>query len=276
MAGQSDPHLSIFSPSEVEFVAEDEIVEIVPNIRMEALNMICGDFGPFFPQIASKVPLWLAVALKKRGKCTIRTPDWMTVDRLTQVLDAERESPKEFQPLPFHYIEISKLLFDHARDDISDAYLVRSLIEDIRDVRFHKVETGLETISGRTHAVKLKNLSAMEVNIVRPFMVRTLQAFYKHDSPQMIQQADNTGSRPTPVTDRGPRRDLRRSCRPAAVTRYHIHEKFMRILLCFCQSIERDVSSGEAVATAPAAGQAHICIVKFPRKKTTREKGNKK
>ncbi|TVU37063.1 hypothetical protein EJB05_19030 [Eragrostis curvula] len=222
MAGQSDPQLSVFSPSEVEFVAEDEIVEIVPNIRMDALNMICvrprltshspapGDFGPFSPQIPSKVPLWLAVALKKRGKCTIRTPDWMTVDRLTQVLDAERESPREFQPLPFHYIEISKLLFDHARDDISDAYLVRSLIEDIRDVRFHKVETGLETISGRTHAVKLKNLSAMEVNIVRPFMVRTLQAFYKHDSPQMIQQADNTGSRPTPITDRGPRRDLRR------------------------------------------------------------------
>ena len=26
---------------QVEFVAEDEIVEIVPNIRMEALNMIC-------------------------------------------------------------------------------------------------------------------------------------------------------------------------------------------------------------------------------------------
>jgi len=124
MAGQSDPHLSIFSPSEVEFVAEDEIVEIVPNIRMDALNMICGDFGPFFPQIPTKVPLWLAVALKKRSKCTIRTPDWMTVDRLTQVLEAERESPREFQPLPFHYIEISKLLFDHARDDISDAYLV--------------------------------------------------------------------------------------------------------------------------------------------------------
>lgn len=32
---------------------------------------------------------------------------------------------------------------------------MRSLIEDIRDVRFHKVETGLETISARTHAVKV-------------------------------------------------------------------------------------------------------------------------
>jgi GINS complex subunit 2 len=92
----------------VEFAAEDEIIDIVPNIRMEALNMICvrrpppvptpppppfllptscishaaavqGDFGPFLPQIPTKVPLWLAVALKRRGKCTVRTPGWMTV-----------------------------------------------------------------------------------------------------------------------------------------------------------------------------------------------------
>ncbi|XP_010920580.1 DNA replication complex GINS protein PSF2 [Elaeis guineensis] len=208
MAGQSDPHLSIFSAPELEFLAEDEMVEVVPNIRMEALHVICGDFGPFFPQIA-KVPLWLALALKKRDKCTIRTPEWMSVERLTQVLEAERESPREFQPLPFHYVEISRLLFDHARDDIPDIYMVRSLIEDIRYVRFHKVETGLETISGRTHAVKLKNLSAMEVNIVRPFMVRALQAFYKHDSPQMIQQPQTMGSRRPQVVDRGSRRDLR-------------------------------------------------------------------
>ncbi|KAI5009966.1 hypothetical protein ZWY2020_012103 [Hordeum vulgare] len=44
MAGQSDLHLSLFLPFEVEFVAEDEIIEIVPNIRMEVLNMICVEF----------------------------------------------------------------------------------------------------------------------------------------------------------------------------------------------------------------------------------------
>ncbi|KAF8397483.1 hypothetical protein HHK36_016400 [Tetracentron sinense] len=205
MAGQSDPHLSIFSAEEVEFIAEDEMMEIVPNMKMDPLNLICGDFGPFRPQIATEVPLWLAVALKKRGKCTIRPPQWMSVEKLTQILEAERESPREFHPLPFHYVEISRLLFDHARDDIPDVYMVRSLIEDIRDVRFHKVETGLETISARTHAVKLKNLSAMEVNIVRPFIVRALQAFYKHDSPQMIPQPDTIGNRPPQVADRGPR-----------------------------------------------------------------------
>lgn len=38
-----------------------------------------GNFGPFYPQIPIKVPLWLAVALKKRGKCTIRPPQWMSI-----------------------------------------------------------------------------------------------------------------------------------------------------------------------------------------------------
>ncbi|XP_026393594.1 DNA replication complex GINS protein PSF2-like [Papaver somniferum] len=207
MAGQSDPHLSIFSAAEVEFLAEDELVEIIPNMTMDSLNFICGDFGPFSPHIPTEVPIWLAMALKKRGKCAIRPPNWMSLEHLTQVLEAERDSRREFQPLPFHYVEISRLLFDHARDDIPDVHMVRTLVEDIRDVRFHKVESGFETIGSRTHAVKLKNLSAMEVNIVRPFFVRALQAFYKHDSPQMIPQPD-TASRRTDVGDR-PRRDLR-------------------------------------------------------------------
>lgn len=56
-------------------------------------------------------------------------------------------------------------------------------------------------------ALQLKNLSAMEVNIVRPFMIRALQAFYKHDSPQIIPQpeASGSGSRRPQVADRGPR-----------------------------------------------------------------------
>lgn len=44
----------------------------------------------------------------------------------------------------------------------------------------------------------------MEVNIIRPFMVRALQAFYKHDSPEMVQQPESTVNR-AQVLDRGPR-----------------------------------------------------------------------
>ncbi|KAM4093997.1 hypothetical protein ACB094_06G161300 [Castanea mollissima] len=164
MAGQSDPQLSLFSAEEVEFIAEDEMVEIVPNLRMDALNFVCGDFGPFFPQLATQVPLWLAVALKKRGKCTIRPPQWMSVEKLTQVLEAERDSQRVFEQLPFHYVEISRLLFDHARDDIPDVYMVRSLIEDIRDVRFHKVETNLESLNERAFALKFSTFNSIQTD----------------------------------------------------------------------------------------------------------------
>ncbi|GAV68877.1 Sld5 domain-containing protein, partial [Cephalotus follicularis] len=185
---------------QIEFMAEDELIEMVPNMRMDPLNFISGDFGPFLPQIVTQVPLWLAVALKKRGKCSIRPPHWMSVESLTQVLEEERNS-QTFQALPFHYVEISRLLFDHARDDIPDIYMVRSLIEDIRGVRLHKVETNLEKFSGAS-AVKMNHLSAMEVNIVRPFVGRALQAFYKHDNPEVMPDTDaNSNTRPQLATN---------------------------------------------------------------------------
>ncbi|CAI9768309.1 unnamed protein product [Fraxinus pennsylvanica] len=134
---------------------------------------------------------------------------YQSTKKLTQVLEAERDSEK-FQPLPFHYVEISRLLFDYAREDIQDVYMVRSLIEDIKDVRFHKIGTGLEIISReRTYALRLKNLSAMEANIVRPFVTRALETFYKLSSPEMIQESDHLSNRQPQVTNRGPRRQLK-------------------------------------------------------------------
>ncbi|KAJ6986497.1 DNA replication complex GINS protein PSF2-like isoform X1 [Populus alba x Populus x berolinensis] len=228
MAGQSDSNMSLFSPGEIEFMAGDELVEIVPNLRMDSLYFIRGDYGPFHPQLAAQVPLWLAVALKKRGKCTIRPPQWMSIDgrllspiflivffvifpppgleNLAQVLELERDS-HAFQPLPFHYLEISRLLFDHAREDIPDMYMVRSLTEDIRDVRFHKVETNLEKFTAST--VTWKNMSAMEVNIIRAFAGRALQAFYKHDNEQQAPDTDRMlDKQPQIPTDR-PKRNLK-------------------------------------------------------------------
>lgn len=33
-------------------------------------------------------------------------------ERLTETLEMERDAPREFQPLPFHYVEIARLLLD--------------------------------------------------------------------------------------------------------------------------------------------------------------------
>ena len=51
-------------PSEVEFLAEKELVQIVPNFSQDRIYLIGGDFGPFIPSMPTAVPLWLAVDLK--------------------------------------------------------------------------------------------------------------------------------------------------------------------------------------------------------------------
>jgi len=82
---------------ELEFLAEEELVEILPRMRIDRLHFISvcvsnaaradliadpdelqGTFGPFSPSMPVKVPLWLALALKEATKCDIQCPEWMT------------------------------------------------------------------------------------------------------------------------------------------------------------------------------------------------------
>jgi len=44
-----------------------------------------GDYGPFRPQIPVTVPLWLGIAMKKRSKCRIQPPSWMSVGEFAMV-----------------------------------------------------------------------------------------------------------------------------------------------------------------------------------------------
>lgn len=38
-----------------EFMAEDELIEISPLARFGVISLICGNFGPFDPQIPTRV-----------------------------------------------------------------------------------------------------------------------------------------------------------------------------------------------------------------------------
>ena len=60
--------LAQLTAAELEFIAEDQLIEIVPKFKHGPLHLIQGDFGPFVPQARAKVPLWLAITLKKRQK----------------------------------------------------------------------------------------------------------------------------------------------------------------------------------------------------------------
>lgn len=49
--------------------------------------------------------------MKKKGRCSIVPPQWLSVDALEQVLKDEKENPA-FSQVPFHYLEIAFMLLD--------------------------------------------------------------------------------------------------------------------------------------------------------------------
>lgn len=65
------------SAAEIEFFAEDTSIKILPKFSNDVFQLISGAVGPFRPSHPTEVPLWLAVMLRKRNKCTIMVPDWL-------------------------------------------------------------------------------------------------------------------------------------------------------------------------------------------------------
>lgn len=95
---------------ELEFVAEDIPVWIVPNFTLKRLDLVQGTFGPFKPQQPLKVPLWVALELKRSKRCRIKPPDWLDVKFLEAAVDLERSETSIFKEMPSHFVEVSMLL----------------------------------------------------------------------------------------------------------------------------------------------------------------------
>lgn len=79
-------------PYEIEFIGENRLVSVIPNFTYDKIYLICGEFGPFRAGLPMNVPLWLAVMLKQKQKCRIVPPDWMDIDALETIKEAEKTS----------------------------------------------------------------------------------------------------------------------------------------------------------------------------------------
>lgn len=165
---------------EVEFIAEEEKVDIIPNFGMGSLDFIGGKIGPFAPQRRIEVPLWLAQVLKKRQKCQIIPPEWLNVEFLNEKKEEERRS-EGFTSLPSdHFQELAAILFECASDNIVDAENVRSLLADIYDLRYAKVRNGLKQATDSA-AMVVDNLTMIEISAVRPIFIQSMNTFLKLD-----------------------------------------------------------------------------------------------
>jgi len=51
------------------------------------------------------------VQFKKNKKCDIKTPNWLKVEFLTEILKNEKENPTVLQSLPYYFYEITQIIF---------------------------------------------------------------------------------------------------------------------------------------------------------------------
>lgn len=174
-------------PSEIEFLAENEQITIIPNFTQGKLHLICGDCGPFTPSMPIQVPLWFAINLRQRQKCRIIPPDWMSVENLTDIKQEESDSAI-FTPMPNpHYKEIAHLLFSVAVSEIPNAEEIQTLIKDIWDIRMSKLRSSVDAFikSGESHA-QVDNLTVFEINFVRPLLTAALYQLQKFKRVMLI------------------------------------------------------------------------------------------
>jgi len=168
------------NPAEVEFLAENQTIQVIPNFSHDRLYLICGEVGPFRPGIPVQVPLWLALNLKQRQKCRLSAPDWMTVETLTKVKEDESVSRTFTQMPDEHYMVTTQLILSAAPHDIQNTDEVRTLVKDIWDMRIAKLRSSVDAFlkSGGSHA-KLDHLTLMEINTVRPFLPHALDQLFR-------------------------------------------------------------------------------------------------
>eukprot|EP01063_Lacrimia_lanifica_P015994 TRINITY_DN22621_c0_g1_i1.p1 TRINITY_DN22621_c0_g1~~TRINITY_DN22621_c0_g1_i1.p1 ORF type:complete len:278 (+),score=88.17 TRINITY_DN22621_c0_g1_i1:76-834(+) len=176
--------------AKLEFMAQEEIVTIVPIFQMADVNFLSGRYGPFEPPHPAEVPLWLAMLLKESRRCKIVTPEWMSKDQLTAVLKAEKEEDR-FQPLPFHYIEMARLLC-RWRGDVKDCTEVELLLKEIESIRDEKIRRGVAAIKPGNYGYSMASLTAMEVNTTRSVMTSLMNTMAAYDA------SVNAPARPLP------------------------------------------------------------------------------
>lgn len=174
-----------------DFLAEDELIEIVPNFKYEqVLNLINGDFGPFKPSIPTRVPLWMALNLFRQQKCKINLPTW--INELDRLIDEQDDSPGLIKMPCNHWREVIKLLESHQIKLPNDLY--KQLITRRDNILKRSVSSLLKNVidieDDKIALVKIKNITKFELTTLKKMIALNL-AFIKEIQPADLRKKNN-------------------------------------------------------------------------------------
>ncbi|GMS87492.1 hypothetical protein PENTCL1PPCAC_9667, partial [Pristionchus entomophagus] len=160
-----------------EFLAGETHIKVKSRFTEGVVNLIAGDIGPFEAGMPCTVPLWLAIDLRRRHKCEIIPPEWMTAERLKELIVTEGEMPG-LAPLPEAFFEIAHLLTRHAKEDLVEGDQMKTLVQDIWDKREAKLRTSMLAFlsqSDNGHA-RIDSVQRIELATMRDPILKSLES----------------------------------------------------------------------------------------------------
>ena len=160
----------LINASETDYIAENYLIEIIPNFHAEKICLVSGEYGPFKPNKIIKIPLWLAVKYRNNNQCKILIPSIYENSYLNGVLESEKENKTSLFDLPPNFFEISNILFNNAEDDFDDIKKTRCFVADIKTIRQNKINNMLKNIKNDDLYLKLNGLTSMELEQIRPLL----------------------------------------------------------------------------------------------------------
>ncbi|KAH9822591.1 hypothetical protein DFH28DRAFT_458419 [Melampsora americana] len=181
-----------FEPTELNFITLlTEKIQFIPNVKLPKFRSINSNFlGPFEPLKIIEIPFWISIEFKKKFKGKIICPNWLSINQLKDTLNLEITN-QQFSNLPFHWLEMSKILIDIAPDDLPSLPEVRSILKAIREVRQTKLRKGLTGMDG-LHS-ETPNISALEINELRSVFTKShLNLFQLHPQFDSFSQFDSS------------------------------------------------------------------------------------
>ena len=160
----------LINASELDYIAENYLIEIIPNFHSDKISLVSGIYGPFKPNKIIKIPLWLAVKYRNNNQCKIIIPSIYENSYLNGVLESEKENKNSLFDLPPNFLEISNILFNNAEDDFDDIKKTRCFVADIKTLRQNKINNMLKNIKNEDLYLKLNGLTSIELEQIRPLL----------------------------------------------------------------------------------------------------------
>ena len=99
------------TPAQMEFFTEETLIKITPRFSHKELHLSCGTISSLTPGMPAEVPLWVALFLKSKEKCTVRIPDEYNLENLERQVEEERTLKDAMRPVAENFFELFRILY---------------------------------------------------------------------------------------------------------------------------------------------------------------------